>query len=95
MQDTPISETPGEESAATPASPTILERVNAIIEALNGLNHLEAIAVFGHVAEAITGVASREASIVKTKFEEAILWLGHHIHIQSLKTAPVDEEKAS
>lgn len=42
---------------------------------MNGLTFPEAIVVFGAVSDAITGGQSREASIAKTKMEEAILWI--------------------
>lgn len=53
---------------------TLVEKAQSVVDALNGLDFNSAIVVMSAAAEAISGGASRESGIAKTKFEEGILW---------------------
>lgn len=58
---------------------------------MNGLTFPEAIVVFGAVSDAITGGQSREASIAKTKMEEAMLWIMRASDVRRMQESAAEE----
>ena len=67
------------QSAVVPeTAETLTARAEAIVKSLEGVAYHDALKIFNYVSERIVGAETREASIVKTKFEEAILWMRRH-----------------
>ena len=73
-------------TGAVAPTPTLIERAENIVSSLEGLAYHDAVSVMHYVAERLSGV-EREGSIVKTKFEEAIMWIRRHIERKAVDAA--------
>lgn len=69
----------------------LIAAAQTIVDQMNGLTFPEAIVVFGAVSDAITGGQSREASIAKTKMEEAMLWMMRGSDVRNTQEALAKE----
>lgn len=72
----------------------LVKAAQTIVQEMNGMTFPEAIVVFGAVSDAITGGQSREASICKTKMEEAMLWLARASDVRAAQESIAAEAVA-
>lgn len=64
---------------ADEAAKGLISRAEHIANSIKDLSVHEAVVVFHAVTDLITEMETREKAIVKTKFEEAMMWLQRHV----------------
>lgn len=69
----------------------LINAAQSVVDVLNTLNFSEVIVVFSAVSDAVTGGNTREASIAKTKMEEAVLWMQRAASVKAAQEATAQE----